>query len=234
MELTFENLLLIDHYIDSILNHINDCISSEKEIIYPNDGFNLAYILSSYRIFNEEEHLSLMTKWKYDSNLDLESANWLIEYYLFGKDIIKSYLEENIKMAEAEFNCKDKNDIINNLNINDKKIPMLKAKLLDDYKEEDNYKEKDNYKEEDDNSNNNSNYNSDDNSNNNSNYNSDDNLNNNSNNNSDDNSNNNSDNSDNSDNTDDIQNLDEYLNKNIDDIINAFPNSKKKGKIIIK
>ena len=145
MELTFENLLLIDHYIDSILNHINDCISYEKEIIYPNDGFNLAYILSSYRIFNEEEHLSLMTKWKYDSNLDLESANWLIEYYLFGKDIIKSYLEENIEMAEAEFNSKDKNDIINNLNINNKKIPMLKDKLFDDYKEDD-YKE-DNYKE---------------------------------------------------------------------------------------
>jgi hypothetical protein len=199
MELTFENLLLIDHYIDSILNHINDCIGSEKEIIYPNDGFNLAYILSSYRIFNEEEHLSLMAKWKYDSNLDLESANWLIEYYLVGKDIIKSYLEENIEMAEAEFNCKDKNDMINYLNINDKKIPMLKAKLCDDYKKanykEDDYKEddkEDNYKEDDKEDN----YKEDD--------------------------------------KEDIVDLDEYLSKNIDDIINAFSNTNKKGKIIVK
>lgn len=116
MELSFENLLLIEHYIDNILSHINECIIEGKEITYIPDGFNLAYILSTYRIFNEEEHLSMMTKWKYDSNLDLESTNWLIEYYLTGKEIIKSYLEENEEVIDAEFNFKEKienkNDII--------------------------------------------------------------------------------------------------------------------------
>jgi hypothetical protein len=112
MQISFDNLLLMDHYIDNILNHINQCICEGKEITYPNDGFNLAYILSTYRIFDEAEHLSMMTKWKYDSNLDLESAIWLIEYYLTGKEIIKSYLEDNEEVINAEFESKEKKDNI--------------------------------------------------------------------------------------------------------------------------
>ena len=52
MQLSFENLLLIDHYIENILNHINKCIIDVQEITYPENGLNLAYILSNYRIFN--------------------------------------------------------------------------------------------------------------------------------------------------------------------------------------
>ena len=69
-------------------------------------------------MFNEEEHLSMMTKWKYDSDLDLESANWLIEYYLTGKEIIKSYLEDNDEFINVEFDLIEKNNnIIKNSSI---------------------------------------------------------------------------------------------------------------------
>ena len=138
MQLSFENLLLIDHYIENILNHINKCIIDGQEITYPENGFNLAYILSNYRIFNEEEHLSMMTKWKYDSNLDLESANWLIEYYLTGKEIIKSYLEDNADNIDNNYINILPNDIYivgeNNLEIeNNLKIENnLEIENIDD------------------------------------------------------------------------------------------------------
>lgn len=69
MEISFKNLILIDHYIDEILNH--------------------------------------------------ESINWIFDYYLLGKDIVKLHLEDDEVHSQAELVDKYKSlNIVENIDTN--------------------------------------------------------------------------------------------------------------------